>query len=122
MKVKIFAPSYKRPEKSITQIKYPEVKLVVRESEADEYIANGNDIVICPDTAQGNVSRIRNWILDNLYGDADCIIIVDDDCKYVGRWSKQEKYKFNQEELLEFSERFYFLVCYVKNQGINIGG
>ena len=57
MKVKIFAPSYKRPEKSITQIKYPEVKLVVRESEADEYIANGNDIVICPDTAQGNVSK-----------------------------------------------------------------
>ena len=104
MKVKIFAPSYNRPEKSITQIKYPEVKLVVRESEAEEYISNGNDIVICPDTAQGNVSRIRNWILDNLYGDADCIIIVDDDCKYVGRWSKQEKYKFNQEELLEFSE------------------
>ena len=43
MKVKIFAPSYKRPEKSITQINYPVVKLVVRESEAEEYRENGND-------------------------------------------------------------------------------
>ena len=34
MRIKIFAPSYKRPEKSITQITYPFVKLVVRESEA----------------------------------------------------------------------------------------
>ena len=39
MRIKIFAPSYKRPEKSITQINYPNVKLVVRESEAEEYIA-----------------------------------------------------------------------------------
>ena len=104
MKVKIFAPSYKRPEKSITQIKYPEVKLVVRESEADEYIANGNDIVICPDSAQGNLCRVRNWILDNLYDDADCIVILDDDCKSVGGWSRQTKYKFNEQELLEFCE------------------
>jgi hypothetical protein len=37
MKVKFFAPSYKRSEKSISQIKYPFVKLVVRESEAEEY-------------------------------------------------------------------------------------
>ena len=53
MKIKIFAPSYKRPEKSITQIIYPFVKLVVRESEAEEYRKNGNDIIVCPDSAQG---------------------------------------------------------------------
>jgi len=104
MKIKIFAPSYKRTEKSITQIKYPEVKLVVRESEAEEYRNNGNDIIVCPDSAQGNVSRIRNWILDNLYEDADCIVIVDDDCKSIGRWEKQNDIIFNQEELNEFCE------------------
>ena len=37
-KLNFFAPSYKRPEKSITQITYPFVKLVVKESEAEEYI------------------------------------------------------------------------------------
>ena len=104
MKIKIFAPSYKRPEKSITQIKYPNVKLVVRESEAEEYRKNGNEIIVCPDIAQGNLCRVRNWILDNLYGDADCIVILDDDCKSVGGWSKQTKYKFNEKELLEFCE------------------
>ena len=105
MKVKFFAPSYKRSEKSISQIKYPFVKLVVRESEAKEYKKNGNDIIICPDSAQGNVSRIRNWILDNLYDDADCIIILDDDCKGVGRWQDQIKKVFNKDELYDFCEK-----------------
>jgi len=104
MKVKFFAPSYKRPEKSITQIHYPNVKLVVRESEAEEYRANGNDIVVCPDSAQGNLCRVRNWILDNLYDDADCIVIIDDDCSYIGRWEEQSQIKFNMNDLEEFSE------------------
>lgn len=104
MKVKFFAPSYKRPEKSITQIHYPDVKIVVRESEAEEYRANGNDIVVCPDSAQGNLCRVRNWILDNLYDDADCIVIIDDDCSYIGRWEEQSQIKFNMNDLEEFSE------------------
>ena len=66
MKVKIYAPSYKRPQKSKTQIIYPSVTLVVCESQAEEYKKNGNDIVICPDSAQGNISRIRNWISNML--------------------------------------------------------
>lgn len=105
MKVKFYAPSYKRPEKSITQITYPFVKLVVKESEAEEYIKNGNDVVICPDSAQGNLCRVRNWILDNLFNDADCIVILDDDCNSIGRWEEQSNYKFNGEELQEFCEQ-----------------
>ena len=104
MRVKFYAPSYKRPEKSITQKKYPFVKLVVKESEAEAYRKNGNDIVVCPDSAQGNVCRVRNWILDNLFDDADCIVILDDDCSGVGRWQDQKKKVFNQEELEEFCE------------------
>ena len=103
MKVKFYAPSYKRPQKSITQINYPFVKLIVRESDAEEYLKNGNDIEIVPDSAQGNLCRIRNYILNN-YFDADCIILLDDDCKGVYRWEKQDKVKFNPEELMEFSE------------------
>jgi len=104
MKVKFFAPSYKRSQKSITQINYPNVKIVVRESEAEEYIKNGNDIVVCPDSAQGNLCRVRNWILDNLCDDADCIVIVDDDCSYIGRWEEQSQIKFNMNDLEEFCE------------------
>ena len=103
MKVKFYAPSYKRPQKSITQINYPFVKLIVRESEAEEYLKNGNDIEIVPDSAQGNLCRIRNYILNN-YFDDDCIILLDDDCKGIYRWEKQNKVKFDPEELMEFSE------------------
>lgn len=104
MRVKFYSPSYKRPEKSITQINYPFVKLVVKEDEADQYRKNGNDIVVCPNEAQGNTGRIRNWILDNLFEDADCLVLMDDDCKLVGRWENQKNYKFNPEELEEFCE------------------
>lgn len=103
MRIKIVAPSYKRPEKSITQINYPNIKLVVRESEAEEYISNGNDIIVCPDSAQGNVSRVRNWILDNLFDEeTDCLVIVDDDCRFIGRWQEQTNSKFTQNELIDF--------------------
>ena len=102
MKVKFFAPSYKRPEKSITQKTYPFVKLVVKESEAKSYKENGNDVVVCPDNIQGNLCRVRNWILDNLYDDADCIVIIDDDCRYVGRWENQKRIKFDQDQLYDF--------------------
>ena len=90
MKIQFYAPSYKRTEKSITQKMYPFVKLIVRESEADEYIANRNDITIVPDEAQGNLCRIRNYILDNLFEDADCLILLDDDCKGIYRWENQK--------------------------------
>ena len=119
MKVKFFAPSYKRPEKSITQKKYPAVKLVVRESEAEEYRENGNEIIVCPDSAQGNLCRVRNWILDNLFDDADCIIILDDDCKSIGRWQEQNDIIFNEEELIEFCESSS-LLC--KDLGYNFWG
>ena len=108
MKVSFFAPSYKRPEKSITQINYPFVKLVVRESDAVDYIKNGNDIIVVPDDAQGNLCKIRNYILDNLF-DTDCIVLLDDDSRGIYRWEKQKKVKFNGDELIEFSEQMAIL-------------
>jgi len=119
MKIKIFAPSYKRPRRSITQLTYPCVKLVVMESEAEEYIKNGNEIIICPEAEQGNLCRVRNWILNNLYGDADCLIILDDDCKFIGRWQDQKQIKFNNEDLIEFCEQSS-LLC--KDFGFNFWG
>lgn len=103
MKVKFYAPSYKRPQKSITQINYPFVKLVVRESDAEEYLQNGNDIQVVPDSAQGNVCRIKNYILNN-YFDCDCMVLLDDDCRGIYRWQKQKKIKIEGDDLIEFAE------------------
>lgn len=104
MTIGIFAPSYRRPEKSVTQKNYPFVQLVVMESEAEEYRASGNEIVVCPDKAQGNLCRVRNWILDTYLEQYDCVVILDDDISYIGRWSERIKKKFEPEELLEFCE------------------
>jgi hypothetical protein len=103
MKVEFFAPSYKRPEKSITQITYPCVKLVVREAEADLYEKNGNDIIVVPDSAQGNLCRVRNYILDNL-SSADCTILLDDDCSGIYRWKNRKKVLMQEDDLFEFCE------------------
>lgn len=103
MKVNFFAPSYKRPQKSITQTNYPFVKLVVCENDAENYMKNGNDIIIVPNDAQGNLCRIRNYILSHL-NDADCCVIVDDDCSGIFLWQRQKKIKLNNEDLLEFCE------------------
>lgn len=104
MNIGYFAPSYRRSEKSITQREYPFVKLVVAESEAEEYIANKNEVIVCPDSAQGNLSRVRNWILNTFLPQYDCVIILDDDISYIGRWEERERVKFIPSELQEFCE------------------
>lgn len=110
MKIGYFAPSYKRPEKSVTQKRYEFIKLVVCESQAGEYLKNNNDIIICPDSAQGNISRIRNWIKDNLMNDYDAIIMIDDDNNGVGLWQKQKYKVLSSEELQEFCENLA-IIC-----------
>jgi len=104
MNVGYFAPSYKRPEKSITQEYYPFVKIVVSESEAEKYEENGNEVTICPDSAQGSVCTVRNWILDNHLDKFDCVIIMDDDVSGFHRWSKQKKMDYSHEDFQEFCE------------------
>jgi len=109
MRVKFFAPSYRRPQKSITQKNYPFVKLVVSEKEAEEYRKNGNDIQVVPDSAQGNLCRIRNYILDNFFKDCEAIVLLDDDCRGIYRWEAQKKRKLEEEDLMEFCENMAIL-------------
>ena len=73
MKIGYFAPSYKRPYKSITQQKYPFVTLIVKEEEAEEYIRNGNTVETCPNEIQGNIARVRNYIIDTYKNKFDAI-------------------------------------------------
>lgn len=110
MKIGYFAPSYKRPIKSSTQKLYPFVKLVVKEDEAEEYKLNGNDIIVAPNEAQGNVCRIKKWILDSFLDDYDAIVMFDDDNEGIGRWENQKWKKFNADELQEFCEMGSILV------------
>lgn len=118
--IKFFAPSYKRSKGVTTQKYLPFLKYVVAESEADDYIKEGHDIWIVPDSAQGNLCRIRNYILD--HADSDKVVIFDDDMGHIGRWNEQKQKKLTANEVLEFVEHGFNLTTEldVKYWGINL--
>ena len=104
----ILSPSYKRSSSCFTQKYIKKCLYVVMESEAEEYLKNGHKIMVCPDSAQGNVSRIRNWILEN--SPKKNLVILDDDIKSFGRFNGNKPKKMNEEEFYEFLESAFILV------------
>lgn len=98
MKISINCPSYKRPK--VKTLKYlPYCKVWVEEAEADAYRAanKGADINILG-CKQGNVSRVRNYILDREFADgADVVCIVDDDLSGIYHFEKAKHNNFGYE-------------------------
>ena len=119
MRVSLTAPSYRRPRVETLDV-FPGCRVYVAESELEGYLeANpeGSDIVAVPDRVQGNLCRVRNYILDTEFSrGADAVCIVDDDMRGVFRWEREGNYGYNQrwldeEELRETLEAFSEL-CY----------
>lgn len=114
MKISINCPSYKRPK--VKTLKYlPYCKVWVEEAEADAYRAanKGADINILG-CKQGNVSRVRNYILDREFADgADVVCIVDDDLRGLFHFEKAkhnncgyERHKLETEDFEEFIYKY----------------
>ncbi len=115
-----YSPSYKRPNGVITQRRYSEVIYVVRESDADDYINNGHKCWVVPDSAQGNVSRIRNYILDN--APEEKIVLMDDDISGIGKWERQTKKVLDEYDFYQFCEIGFIMAedLGVKYWGMNL--
>lgn len=125
MDIKICAPSYKRPDKVDTLKYIPSCRIYVSEEEVKEYKKNYPDsnIINVNKKYQGNISRIRNYILDKEMSN-DCVVcIIDDDLKGIGyfedleiHWLKDEK------EIYDFIERYSELAesWGIKFWGINV--
>ena len=122
MKIVIAIPSYKRPK--VETLKYiPSAKVYVAQSEFEEYKKKNPeaDIVAVDDKIQGNVCRIRNFILDENKDDIVCI--VDDDLQYLGYWEGKELHKLEiEEEIYGFIEKFTIMAMDlgVKLWGVNV--
>jgi len=112
MNVVVVSPSYKRADK-ITAHKYlPFVKYYVDESEAEEYRKHnpGVEVVACPSGIQGNVCRVRNYILDREFeAGADAVVMLDDDLKGIYYWENMERKEVKREEFLWFIEKYSIL-------------
>jgi len=101
MNIQFFSPSYRRPYESTTQKLFPYVALVVGFSEYEEYKKHNGSVIACPDHIQGNLCRVRNWILDN-YSECDAVVLMDDDYKGFYRWERRKRISMDAEELFEF--------------------
>ena len=116
----IASPSWKRPNSCFTHKHLPDVKYVVCSSQADAYRQNGLPVWECPDSAQGSVCRVRNWILDN--ADDEHVLIVDDDIHHIGMWNGNRHKKMTTDEAMEFIEQGFQLAEQfgVRMWGINL--
>lgn len=116
MKISLNCPSYKRPY--VETLEYlPFCKVWVADREFEEYKKQNPDgnIIAVPDNVQGNLCRIRNWILDREFENGyDAVVIIDDDMQGMYRYNKSgiygyKKTKIETDEFMDFLEHFSIL-------------
>lgn len=93
MKISVNAPSYKRPSDVRTLDYLPFVKIWVDCKEYEEYKKHypKADIISCPEGVQGNLCRVRNYILKTEFENgADVVLIIDDDFTCLRRYEYNE--------------------------------
>lgn len=90
-------------------------KVWVAESEYNDYLqANKgfeNNIISVPNEVQGNLCRIRNYILDCELEKNDVVLLIDDDMKSIGRFERLGNWGYN-EFILSESEVYEMLEHY----------
>ena len=133
MRISVNCPSYKRPK--VETLDYlPFCKVWVCESEAEAYRAANpgfeENIISCKKGIQGNVSRIRNHIIESEFADGvDAVVIVDDDMKRMCYFESEPGnpfgYKRNTVETADFLDfiEHYSVVCAgfgFKMWGVNV--
>lgn len=111
MKISICCPSYKRPNLKILNY-INNIKVYVDENEIEDYKKENKEFknfVILQSGIQGNVARVRNYILnDNIQNDVT--VIVDDDINYIGYYQNLKLHKMDEQELFGFIEK-YSILC-----------
>lgn len=113
MKISVCVPSYKRPK--VETFKYiPFAKVFVDEGEYDDYIqANKGyeeNIISVRKGVQGNLCRIRNYIIDTEFeSGVDVVVIVDDDMKGIYRWYNKKRELLPTDEIMDFIYRYSIL-------------
>ena len=88
MKIRVCVPSYRRPE--VLTLRYlPFAAVYVDKSEEGVYRAcnPGAEIIACPEGIQGNLCRVRNYIMRSEFANgADVVAILDDDYSGLFYW------------------------------------
>lgn len=112
MRISINCPSYKRPK--VETLDYvTSCKVWVAEREYEEYVkanpGREKNIISVPNEVQGNVCRIRNYILDKELPENDVVLLIDDDLHFVERFEPLGNYGYDKKKLTE--EELYEMLC-----------
>lgn len=121
MKISVCCPSYKRPKvKTLDYLPFCKVYVDCKEYE-DYKKANpeGANIVSVPEGIQGNLCRIRNYILDQELAENDVCLIIDDDLGGLFFFEGLKEYKVEAEEFLTFLEKYSLMA---KDMGAKFWG
>lgn len=118
MNISVNCPSYKRPH--VETLEYlPYCKVWVAEREYEDYLKQNEgfeeNIIAVPNEVQGNLCRIRNYILDQELPKNDVVVIIDDDLKKMERFEPKGTYGYDRvfidaDEFLWMVEK-YTILC-----------
>lgn len=114
MEIRVCSPSYRRPKGMNTPKYIPFVRVFVGYEEYEEYTHNNHGLTIikCDKGVQGNLSRVRNFILRHEFNDgADVVCMVDDDMKGIYCWEADSGV---QGRLLKANE----ILCFIEKYSI----
>lgn len=110
MHISVNCPSYKRPK--VETLDYlPFCKVWVDAAEAEAYRkanpGREENIIECPRGVQGNLCRVRNYILDQEFSaGADVVLIIDDDMRGVYYFESELGNNFGYKRNLVTTEDF----------------
>lgn len=131
MKISVNAPSYKRPTdvKTLSYLPFCRVWVDCNEYEAYKASYPTAEIISCPDGIQGNLCRVRNYILKEEFARGmDVVLIIDDDFRRLERFTVVGDYgyqrtKVETEDFLGFVEKYSIMAMDLgaKFWGVNCG-
>lgn len=129
MKISVNAPSYKRPDDVRTLSYLPFCRIWVDYKEFDAYKESypEADIISCPEGVQGNLCRVRNYILKMEFERGmDVVLIIDDDFTCLRRFEYNEitgygyeTHIITDEEFIPFIEKYSIIA---KDMGAKFWG
>lgn len=107
--MKIYIPSYKRAGRVKTRITLGGAGIIAcHEFEEDEYREKeGGKISVIPDSLRGNISKVRNWILDHCV-DRE-LVMMDDDISEIGYHQDMKLHEMSPDEIMFFLNKGYVI-------------
>lgn len=99
MKISVNIPSYKRPKvKSLDYLSFCNVWVCETEHEEYKKANTKGNVIAVPKGVQGNVCRIRNYILDDQFkAGFDAVCIIDDDFDGIYHFRRNGNYGYEKE-------------------------